>query len=103
MRTADVKLFNRAIRGRWPMSEETRARVIETLDHIVANPDRFDVRTVIAASKTLMEADRINLKDEDRTAKAPIMIEDNGTQRVDFSHMTDAEIDAYIARTRPRI
>lgn len=87
---SDIKLMGRALKERWPMSPERRARIITTLCQIV-DTDTFEVEKVeceggnngegtrtktvgkitmpnhrnqIAAAKTLIAADALNQSDE---------------------------------------
>lgn len=94
----DARTVRQAMRGRWPMSEEMRARIVETLALIATGQVATDGRTLVAAAKCLVEADKVNLEVEAGEIRRPDMVEAGGTTRVDFSKMTDAEVEAFIER-----
>ena len=58
----EAKLACRAIRERWPMSDEVRAKVVASLENVVANGKSDSVK--IKAARALASLDSINLKEE---------------------------------------
>lgn len=62
---SDVRLMGQALRNRWPMSEERRNRILDRLMRVVENELAED-RTVVAAAKALIDADKINVQCEMR-------------------------------------
>ena len=58
----EAKMACRAIRERWPMSDEVRARVVASLENVVANGKSDSVK--IKAARALASLDGLNLKDE---------------------------------------
>jgi hypothetical protein len=57
--------MGQALRNRWPMSEERRNRILDRLMRVVENELAED-RTVVAAAKALIDADKINVQCEMR-------------------------------------
>lgn len=60
----DAALARRAIRERWPISDEKRAIVVERLATIVEACD--DERATVRAASALLEADKLNMEQEKR-------------------------------------
>jgi hypothetical protein len=56
----DLKLVDMAIRERWPMSPDARARALERLEHAVSSPETRP-RAFHAAVKALASLSRLNL------------------------------------------
>ena len=98
MRRSDFKDINQAVRGRWPIREETRSNLMETLAYIISHPNLFDPKIVINAGQTLLNADRINMEDEavERSKPKPIEITIDGQTRIDFSTFTDDELAVFV-------
>lgn len=93
----DLRMTGQAIRGRWPIRPEKRQHIIDVLTTIATSPGMCGPRESIAAAKALLDADRINQEDELRQVKAPAeLVAPDGTKRLDFSHMTDQELDAWV-------
>ena len=59
----DIKMIGRALRERWPITQETREKIVSELLEILDDPDAKE-RDKIAASKVLMAGDVINQRDE---------------------------------------
>ena len=57
----DARLMERALRERWPISDEARANVVERLSEIVAKPGAKR-RERIAAARALIAADALNVQ-----------------------------------------
>lgn len=93
-----VKMITRALEGRWPIAPETRLKLTRTLAHIIDNPDLFGARIVVNAAQALLNADKLNMEQEARESdtKQPIAIEVNGRKRLDFSHLTDEELERFV-------
>lgn len=60
---ANMRLIRRAIKNRWPIPEELRAKVVEQMGLIVEMGDSD--RDKVAAAKVLVAADSLNLKSEE--------------------------------------
>lgn len=60
---SDVKLLNRALKNRWPMSDALRANVVESLATVLKVAGD-DPRAVVGAARALIEADRLNMEQE---------------------------------------
>lgn len=58
---SDARLFHRALKERWPMSEETRARWMERMNEII---EKGDNREAVAALKVAATMDGLNQRDE---------------------------------------
>lgn len=94
---SDARLIRQAIQGRWPIPDDMREATVAMLGAVVQNPDVFGPRAAIAAARTLLAADRLNM--DDPAPPAPSIEQgDDGTPRVDFTAMTDDELDAYLER-----
>jgi hypothetical protein len=95
-RKSDARMFDTALKGHWPLSEDIRARVVETLVRVIAHP-YSDARAIVGASRTLIEADKVN---HDVLAAAPVqpkrVTQPDGRSRLDFSDMTDDELQTYL-------
>jgi hypothetical protein len=61
---ADIATIHSAITSRWPISEELKAHIVETIVSIVR--DSKYARNKIAAARVLLDIDRINLEQEKR-------------------------------------
>lgn len=65
--TTDVRLMERALRERWPMSSDVRVKILKRLTRIVDEDAVHDKkpsdRTVISAARALMTADHLNLEE----------------------------------------
>jgi len=59
----DITLYRRAIRERWPITDDVRATVLTRLA-LVVDDTNASPRTVIAAVRALLQADRLNLVQE---------------------------------------
>lgn len=93
----DIRMTGQAIRGRWPIRPERRQDIVDVLTTIATNPGACGPRESIAAAKALLDADRINQVEEARAVKAPLEIAGpDGRTRLDFSHMTDQELDTWV-------
>lgn len=58
----NLRLLARAIRERWPISEDVRARVVNQMSKVVdGSPEE---RNVIAAARVLVQADACNLREQ---------------------------------------
>jgi hypothetical protein len=66
---SDVRLVARAVRQRWPIPDQVRARLVKNLALIVQESE--DERAVVAAAKVLVAADVLNLEQEKRDLKLP--------------------------------
>ena len=62
MTRSDMVLLQMAIRQRWRIADKTRDLSIEKLTRIIESSD--DCRMQVAAIKTLLLADSLNLEDE---------------------------------------
>ncbi len=94
---ADVRMMGQAIRNRWPIREEMRAKVMDTLTFIALDPINCGFRESVAAAKALLDADRLNMEEEVRQHKGPEVIElGDGRKKLDFSKMSDEELDAFL-------
>jgi hypothetical protein len=58
--SSDMQLFRRAVRERWPMSDETRERWMEKLAFCI---EHGDTREAISALKVAASMDAINQRD----------------------------------------
>lgn len=67
--TRDTRMGARALIERWPLTPETRQKVINAMQSIVTNP-LATRREKTAASRALIAADKLNL-DENAIAKLP--------------------------------
>ena len=94
---SDARLFSQAIRGRWPMSEEMRARVVDQLMRLVTAGGDIDPRAQVAAAKALIDADRVNIEEAAAAIPAPRVIETTGGPRLDFSAMSYEDLDRFVA------
>lgn len=83
----DAKLLGRALVERWPMTQEKRAAVVQELYEAAILSD--DYRTKVAASRALIAADAINLK------QAELWLAENGPP--------SEEDDEYIVESDPDI
>lgn len=70
--TSDLRLLRRAIRERWPLTDEQRAKLPLWLVEIVGD-DELDVRGRVGAAKVIVEMDKLNMMQEQH---------DQGGQRV---------------------
>lgn len=69
-RVGDIKLACRAIRERWPMSDEAREGVVASLYDVIQNGKNASVK--IKAARALATLDTINLKaEEEQPPPAP--------------------------------
>lgn len=59
---SEMALWGRAIKQRWPISDEVRERMVATVLEILSNPE--SQREALAAAKVLVSADAQNLKTE---------------------------------------
>ncbi len=93
----DIRLQCRAIRERWPVREEKRREIVDTLFFAATHHEICGVREAVAAARTLIKADRINMEDEARAAEelrsVPV---EPGDPDPDFEAMSDAELERYI-------
>lgn len=72
---ADARMVGTAMRQRWPISDAIRVKLADRLSGIVL--DSEDDRTVVAAAKALIDADKLNLEQEKRDsaeATGPIKV-----------------------------
>lgn len=72
---SDINLFRRAVKERWPISDETRQQWLERLDHCVTNGS---IRETVSALKVAATMDAINQRDE-LAAKYAIPAGEGGT------------------------
>lgn len=56
----DIRLIGRAVRERWPISTEFRARIVAQLMTIVMSPEASD-RDIVAATRVLASIDKMNV------------------------------------------
>lgn len=91
-------MVGQAIRGRWPIRDQDRPRIIEALVMIATAPEMYGIREGVAAAKALLDADRLNQADEALERKQPRLVQDpeTGRTRVDFSAFTNDELDAFL-------
>ena len=61
--TSDTRLQERAIRERWPIKDEHKARIVERLDGIIRSK-RASHREVVSASRALISAEAQNQTDD---------------------------------------
>jgi hypothetical protein len=94
---ADVRDTAMSLRQRWPLTAARRQQLINALHYIATAPDPWiDPRARVAAAKACIDADRLNLEEEKRNPKGPEQLEVDGSQRWDFSKMTDEDLRAFI-------
>jgi len=79
----DINLVRRAIKSRWPISDETRRQIIERLKIISAESE--DERSAVAASRALIAADTLNLADEKFQSEEARLESGEPTKRVDHT------------------
>lgn len=109
--TTDTRLAARALRQRWPITPELRAKLIEGLAEMATDPNASR-RQRIAAIRELMRADKLNLDetlqprgDAPGVAAVPVappvtvgvgvnltLAERSQVDKLDLSELTDAEI-----------
>jgi hypothetical protein len=58
----DMKMIERAIKNRWPISDELKAKIAERVSGIVEHSD--STRDVINAARVAIQADGLNAKRE---------------------------------------
>jgi hypothetical protein len=90
----DTRLQAKAIRERWPMSQDVRIKVLKRLCGII-DPETEDganagLREVIAASRALLSADKLNLEQQ-RLDLATPPPDDEDDYVIDLSGDEDAE------------
>lgn len=56
---SDVRLYGQALRERWPISDDKRAKLIEILFQ-VAGDGTGDPRARVSAAKVLVDMDKLN-------------------------------------------
>jgi hypothetical protein len=93
----DIRLYCRAIRGRWDVPEGKRQEIVDTLVFAATHPDICGAREMVAAARALLAADRINMEDEARAA-AEIRSHriEPGDPGPDFRAMSDEELERFI-------
>jgi hypothetical protein len=65
----DIRLLRRAINGKWPITDEQRAAIVEKMMELVQTSE--DQRVIVAAGKAVIDADKVNASRE-RTEKPVI-------------------------------
>ncbi len=65
--TSDLRLLRRAIRERWPLTDEQREKLPLWLVKIVGDED-LDVRGRVGAAKVIVEMDKLNMAQEQADA-----------------------------------
>ena len=67
MKRSDIKLYEQAMRQRWPISDQNRADIINSLMKVVNNPLSSE-RDKTSAARALMSAESQNQSDEQHAA-----------------------------------
>lgn len=65
---SDIRLLDRAIKERWPLSQDCRVKILKRLTAILDRESddgaKAKTRDVIAAAKAIISADRLNLQQD---------------------------------------
>lgn len=61
----EIRLARRAIKNRWPINAKLRKKVIRQLEGVL-DDGKSDARSLVHASKALLDADRLNMEQEKR-------------------------------------
>lgn len=97
--TSDLRLLRRAIRERWPLTEEQRDKLPKWLVQIVSD-EELDVRGRVGAAKVLVEMDKLNIQQEQIDAggaRVNIDLTSGGKPVVgDLSRLSAEELEARI-------
>lgn len=101
----DVSMALKALKQRWPISEDKRAKIIEWLMDVAEKSD--DSRARVNAGKALIEADKLNMEEEKRAAggdKLAIDITSGGKPlgAGDVRQLTDDELRQRIVELETR-
>lgn len=64
-----VRLTRKAIRERWPVSDDARARAVLDTEQVLKTPD-IDNKTRLLAIRTLLQMDALNLKEKEIEEKS---------------------------------
>lgn len=82
---ADLRLIGRAIKERWPIEEAKRKPLIDELLSIAMNTDN-EVKERILAARAVIEADKVNMTQEERDDPTPLVIDvRHGDERAAFA------------------
>lgn len=81
----DVSMALKALKQRWPISEDKREKIIEWLMDVAEKSD--DSRARVNAGKALIEADKLNMEEEKRAAGGDILnVSLNGGNPIQVEH-----------------
>ena len=93
-RIREANLIRRAIKERWPIPKAVRGRLAKRLQEILE--ESKDARSVVAAARALLTADKINQEQEKRDLNLPDRrVEVSGAVRVE--HEVAEYRDAFLA------
>ena len=67
MKRSDIKLYERAMKQRWPISDQHRADIVNQLMGVVNSPMATE-RDKTSAARALMSAEAMNQSDEQHAA-----------------------------------
>lgn len=101
----DVSMALKALKQRWPISQEKREKIIEWLMNVAEFSE--DSRARVNAGKALIEADKLNMEDEKRAAggdKLTVDITSGGKPlgAGDVRQLTDDELRQRIVELETR-
>lgn len=79
----DTRMMARAVKQRWPISDSLRGAIIARMSKIIVGTDTSrgkppSRREVIAASRCVLDAEKINLAQEERDNPTPVRHEHSG-------------------------
>ncbi len=74
--TSDTRLLEQAIKQRWPIPDDVRLKVGQTMGAIITDGEA-SIRNKISAIRTLATLDALNLEQEKRDLKIPDRLEIN--------------------------
>ena len=67
MKRSDIRLYERAMKQRWPISDQQRGEIITALMATINNPVASE-RDKTSAARALMSAEQMNQSDEQHAA-----------------------------------
>lgn len=97
--TNEAKLVARALRQRWPMTDDQRCKAIEKLQGIIETSD--DTRAIVSAVKALLISDKLNMEQEKRDLGIPDRV-DITSGGMAVGGLTDEQLQAEIVRLEER-
>lgn len=98
---ADLRTVDRAVRNRWPITDEKRARIVEVCFQIADGA--YDAKLKLMASKVMAQLDSINARREEASGgKNNVTVNvgvnvNAGGQAIDILSMSEQERETAIA------